>query len=66
MLGDWAKAADVLINDPDDLDANGKFKDPIISPKLLLSAMSVLPNLTAQTVASEVLAPFLIQMIILW
>jgi len=63
---EWAEAADILVNDPEDLDANSTFRNPIMSPKLLLTAFSVLPSIVTQKFGAEIIAPFLIQLIILW
>mmetsp|Transcript_40138 Transcript_40138/g.78115 ORF Transcript_40138/g.78115 Transcript_40138/m.78115 type:complete len:704 (-) Transcript_40138:755-2866(-) len=63
---DWAHAANYLVADPEGLELNSKVRDPIISPKQLLAAYSVLPPFISQTHAAEIFAPFFIQLVILW
>ncbi len=63
---DWAWASSTMVSDPDGLELSSTMRNPIVSPKNLLSAFSMLPTLANQNLMSEVFGPFLIQLVILW
>jgi len=66
IFADWAWASNMLLDDPRGLDLGSTMRVPIIQPKLLLASFTMISPMVTQTLASETIIPFIMQLMIVW